>query len=355
MKLFGAIKKAAVAALSSFLLVGVARADAVADFYKDHPIRLLIGYGAGGGYDAYARLLAPFISKHMPGQPAVLVENMPGAGSLRAANYVYSSAPKDGTVIGTFSRDMPLLGVLGGNPNVQFDPRKFTWLGSPSSYANDAYVMWARNKSAFDTIEEARRPGGPTMVFGATGEGATGNDIAVLLRHVLGLRLKIIAGYPDSNSLSIAMDQNEIDAHFEGLSASHATHPQWFEPGSSVHPILQFARKTRHPLLPNTPTAREVAPDDRSRALIALAELPYTLSRPFAGPPGVPADRAAALQKAFMDVQSDPDYLALANKMKVDVSPIDGAEVQQTLDQIAAQPKDLLDELKSLQSGHSAD
>jgi tripartite-type tricarboxylate transporter receptor subunit TctC len=349
------LKKAVIAALSMFSSIAGARADSVTDFYRTHPLQLIVGYGAGGGYDAYARLLAPFVAKHLPGNPSIIVQNMPGAASLRAANYVYSSAPKDGTVFGTFSRDMPLMGVLGGNANVQFDPLKFTWLGSPSSYANDAYVMWARDKSPFDTIEAARRPGGPTMAFGSTGEGATGNDIAVLLQHVLGLHMKIISGYPDSNSLSMAMDQNEIDAHFEGLSATQATHPRWLEPGSGVHPLLQFARKTRHPLLPNTPTARELARDERGRALIALAELPYTLSRPFAAPPNLPPDRAAALQKAFLDAQKDPDYLALAAKMKVDVSPISGPDVEVALAQIAAQPKDLLVELKNLESGKKDD
>ena len=346
----GTLRRLGVAALSLFAALGAARADSVADFYRAHPVQLVVGYGAGGGYDAYARLLAPFLSKHIPGSPSVVVVNMPGAASLRAANYIYSTAPKDGTVIGTFSRDMPLMGVMGGNPNVQFDPRLFTWLGSPSSYGNDAYVMWGRDKSPFKTIADARRPGGPQMVFGATGEGATGNDIAVLLRSVLGLNMKIISGYPDSNSLSVAMEQNEIDAHFEGLSATEATHPQWLKAGSGVHALLQFARKTRHPLLPDVPTARELATDDRGRALIALAELPYTLSRPFVAPPGVPPERAKALQTAFMEAQRDPQYLAVAAKLKVDVSPIDGEVVKNVLIQLAAEPPDLLNELRSLQA-----
>jgi tripartite-type tricarboxylate transporter receptor subunit TctC len=350
----GLLRRLGLAVLGLFGGVMAAPAESVADFYKAHPIELVVGYGAGGGYDAYARLLAPFIGKYVPGSPTVVVENMPGAASLRAANYIYSTAPRDGTVIGTFARDMPLLGILGGNPNVQFDPRRFTWLGSPSSYARDAYVMWARDKSPFKTIEDARRPGAPTMIFGSTGEGGTGNDIALLLRRVLGLHMKIISGYPDSNSLSIAMDDNEIDAHFEGLSATQATHPQWLKPHNGVHPLLQFARATRHPLLPNVPTARELAPDARGRALIELAELPYTLSRPFVAPPDIPPDRAKALQTAFMEAQTDPGYLAVAAKLKVDVSPIGGQQVEKILNELAGEPPDLLNDLRSLQAGGEA-
>jgi tripartite-type tricarboxylate transporter receptor subunit TctC len=124
------------------MAASIARADPVADFYRGKQIRIVIGYGTGGAYDAMARLLGQYLPNYMPGHPAVIVENMPGAGSLAAANYLYNIAPEDGTVIGTFSRDMPVLAVLGIDPNVRFDPRRFAWLGSPSSYANDAYLLW---------------------------------------------------------------------------------------------------------------------------------------------------------------------------------------------------------------------
>jgi tripartite-type tricarboxylate transporter receptor subunit TctC len=273
---------------------------------------------------------------------------MPGAGSLRAVNYLYNTAPKDGTALGIFARDMPLLGIIGGNSNVRFDVRKLTWLGSSSSYANDAYFLFVRKDAQVKSIEDARRPGGPPIVLGGTAEGATGNDIATVVRDALGLNIKLIAGYPDSNALFLAVDRKELDGRFVGLSATSSSHPEWLTPKGGMQKLLQFARVTRHPQFPDIPTARELALNDRSRALIALAELPYRLSRPFAAPPGVPDDRAKALQKAFLDTQEDPQYLAEAAKLQVDISPIGGAEVLGAIEEIAGAPPELLEYMKKL-------
>ncbi len=144
-------------AVASGFAVPSAHADAVTEFYKGKQINLLVGYGPGGGYDIYARLLARHLGKFIPGNPSVVVQNMPGAGSLRAVNYLYNIAPKDGTAIGMFSRNMPLIGLLGGNANVQFNPRKLTWLGSSSSFVNDAYILIVRKDAPVKSIEEARR------------------------------------------------------------------------------------------------------------------------------------------------------------------------------------------------------
>src|SRR6202045_4798167 len=145
-----------------------AKADAVADFYKGKVVNLVVGYGSGGGYDVYGRLVAAHLGKYIPGNPTVVVQNMPGAGSLRSVNYLYNTAPKDGTIIATFARDMPLLGIIGNNPNVRFDPRKLTWLGSSSSYGNDAYLLFTRKDAAVKSIEDGRVPGGPPLVLGGT-------------------------------------------------------------------------------------------------------------------------------------------------------------------------------------------
>src|SRR3954471_2672046 len=163
------------------LVASPARADAVSDFYKGKTVTFIVGYGTGGGYDVYARLMARYLGKYIPGNPTIIVQNMPGAGSLRSVNYLYNAAPKDGSVIGAFARDMPLLGILG-YPNARFDPRVFTWLGSSSSYGNDAYLLFARRDAAVQSIADARRPSGPALVLGGTGEGASGNDVATVLR-----------------------------------------------------------------------------------------------------------------------------------------------------------------------------
>jgi len=343
------LRFAAVAA--ALALAGVpAQADAVADFYKGKIVSLVVGYGSGGGYDVYGRLVAAHLGKYIPGNPTVVVQNMPGAGSLRSVNYLYNTAPKDGTILATFARDMPLLGLIGNNPNVRFDPRKLTWLGSSSSYANDAYLLMTRKDAAVKSIADARAPGGPPLVLGGTAEGATGNDISTVLRDALTLNIRIIVGYPDSNALFLAADRKETDGRFVGLSAVSSSHPEWLKPDSGMQVLLQFARVTRHPQFSAVPTARELATSDRARALIALAELPYRLSRPFAAPPGLPADRAKALEAAFLAVHQDPDYLDEARRLKVDVSPIGGEEVLRAIGGIAGAPPDLLDYMKKLLS-----
>jgi tripartite-type tricarboxylate transporter receptor subunit TctC len=349
------LKRSATLALSLAAAVGLTAAlsptmaDPVSDFYKGKNIQLIVGYGPGGGYDVYARLMARFFGKHVPGAPNVVVQNMPGAGSLRAANYIYVTAPRDGTVIGTFARNMPLLGVLKDNPNVQFDPRKFTWLGSPSSAENDAYLLFANKDAAIKSAADLLKKGGPPLVLGGTAEGATGNDVTILLKDALDLNLKMIAGYPDSGALFLAADRKEIDGRFVGLSAVSSSKPDWLKPDSQMHVLMQFARKTRHKDFPDAPTAREMAPNPRALALVELAEIPYSLSRPFVAPPALPADRAAALQKAFLEANADPEYLTEANKIGVDVSPVGAKEAAEMIEKLAAASPDLLEYIKKLQ------
>jgi tripartite-type tricarboxylate transporter receptor subunit TctC len=328
--------------------VAPARADAVADFYKGKQVNLIVGYGPGGGYDVYGRLVARHIGRHIPGNPSVVVQNMPGAGSLRAANYIYSAAPKDGTVFGIFARNMPLLGIIGGNANVQFDAKKFTWLGSSSSFITDAYLMIVRGDAPVKTIEDARRPGGPQLVLGGTGEGATGNDVPIMLRDTLGLNIKLITGYPDSNALFLAIDRGEIQGRTTDYSSIRTSRPEWLRPNSGMNVLLQFARTTRHPDLPNVPTARELASTDAARSLIELGELPYTLARPFAAPPGIPADRTKALQEAFLAVHKDPQLLEEAAKLQLDITPIGGDEVLAHIERMSKAPPDQLDYIRRL-------
>lgn len=342
--------KGLVAATVAFMALAApsARADAVADFYKGKQVSVIVGYGPGGGYDVYARLVARHIGRHIPGNPNVVVQNMPGAGSLRAANFIYSAAPKDGTAFGIFARNMPLLGIMGGNANVQFDARKFTWLGSSSSFVTDAYLMIVRADAPVKTIEDARRPGGPQLVLGGTGEGATGNDVPIILRDTLGLNIKLITGYPDSNAIFLAIDRGEVQGRTTDYSSIRAGRPEWLKPNGGRNVLLQFARATRHPDFPNVPTARELAPTEAARSLIELAELPYTLSRPFAAPPGLPPERAKALQAAFLAVHKDPQLLEEAARLQLDITPIGGEEILALIERISKAPPDQLDYIRKL-------
>jgi hypothetical protein len=271
-----------------------AAADPVADFYKGKRITLVVSYGTGGGYDVYGRMLARYMSKYIPGNPSIIVQNMPGAGSLRGANFLYNVAPKDGTTFGIFARNMPLLGLIKTVQNVQFDPTKFTWLGSSSSYAHDAYLLIVRRDSHVQSVEEARRQDKPPLVLGSTAEGTSSDAMAILLRDMLGLNIRVVTGYTD------------------------------------------------------VPIARELARNDQDRKLIEIVEVPYQLSRPFAAPPGVPPDRAKALQDAFLATHKDPEYLADAERMRIDVSPIGGPEVLKLINDIGRTPPDELKKVERL-------
>jgi tripartite-type tricarboxylate transporter receptor subunit TctC len=339
---------AAALALGFAALATPAGADDVADFYRGKTVQLVVGYGPGGGYDVYARVLSRHIGKHIPGNPAIVVQNMPGAGSLRVANYLYSVAPKDGTVFGTFARNIPLMGLLKTNQNVQFDPRKFTWLGSSSSFQNDAYLLLVRKDAKVKTVEDARRPDGPPIILGSTAEGTSSDAMPVVLRDMLGFNIKQISGYTDSGVLFMAMERNEVEGRTVGLSAVKSNKPDWLKPNGLMHPLVVFGRATRHPDFPGAPTARELAKSDRDRTLIEILEVPYLLSRPYAAPPDVPPARAKALQEAFMAAHKDPAYLEEAAKLDIDVSPIGGRDILQLIDRIADTPPDVLKSVEKL-------
>jgi tripartite-type tricarboxylate transporter receptor subunit TctC len=327
-----------------------AHADEVADFYKGRTVQVVVGYGPGGGNDVYARLLTRHMGRHIPGTPALVVQNMPGAGSLVAANHLANVAPKDGTVIGTFARNLPLAGVLGANPNIRFDAAKLTWLGSASSYRDDAYILWVRPEAKVTSIEAARRPGGEPLVLAGTSEGDTSYDVPVLLQRTLGLRIKLIGGYRDSNGMFMAIEGKEVDGRVADLSSVASSRAHWLKPGAMLT-LLQFGRATRHKDFLNVPTARELAATDAERELIAMMEAPFALTRPYAAPGGVPAARAKALQAAFKAVQKDAAYLDEAHRLKLDVSPIGPEEVARLLARIAAAPETLKAEARKLVGG----
>ena len=343
---------------AAFVMIAIAVsgavADPVADFYKGKLIRVVVGFASGGGYDLYARVVARHIGQYVPGNPSFVVQNMTGAGGLRAANYIYTAAPKDGTVIATFSRDMPLLAMLGPGSGVQFDPRRFTWLGSSSSFRDDAYLLMVRADAWTGSIAQLQEPGGSPLVLGGSAEGASGSDVPMILRDTLGLNVKVVGGYPDSTAIFLAMERGEVAGRTVDLSTVRTFRSAWLMPDGGMRVLLQFARTTRHPDFPDIPTARELATTDAARALIDLTELPYAMARPFVAPPNVPPDRAEALRAAFAATHKDPQFLDEARKLKLDVSPITGAEMMRIIERITAAPPDVVDHLRRLLAGAKA-
>jgi tripartite-type tricarboxylate transporter receptor subunit TctC len=331
-------------------LVGIATgADAQASshkFYKGKRMSLIVGYPAGGGYDTYTRLLAKHMKKHVPGNPSVIVKNMVGAGSIKAASYLANIAPKDGTVFGTFSRSITLTKLLG-TMKMDFDPFKLTYLGSLSSYKDDAYMVLVRADTPYKTIKDLQDPGQPPAIFSATAPGSTGYDVPFMLKTVLGLRLKIIAGYPGSKQGALAFDRNEVNGVSQGLSSIRATQPHWIAEKKGRF-LLQYGRFTRHPSFPNVPTGRELAPNAEALALIKLQEAPLFMARPYAAPPGMPAGRTKALKKAFMDTANDPVFVDAGKRLKIDISPIDGDKVQAILDDLKKSPPAVFAKYKAI-------
>lgn len=325
-----------------------ARASDGADFYKGKSVTVVIGYPVGGGYDLYARALARHIGAHIPGKPPIVVQNMPGAASLTATNYLFNVAPRDGTVFGAFDRYMALMALLGGNANIRFKPEQFTWLGSLSATKDDAFVLWARKSAKAASVDDLRRKDGPELTIGTTAAGATDNDIGIMLRDSFNLNLKVISGYPSTSAIALAVERGELDGQLIGFVSTKVVKPEWLKPESEMRVLLQFARTTRLPEIPGAPTVREIARNEKDIRLLDAAELPYQLARPFAAPPNVPADRAKDLQQAFMRTAEDPGFLADAEKMKLEISPVSAADALKLIAQLAATPEDVLQQLRNL-------
>jgi len=316
-----------------------------ADFYKGKTIKIIVGYSPGGGYDIYARNLARHMGKHIAGAPNIIAQNMTGAGSLRAANYLYNRAPKDGTQFGTFSRTLPILALTGAGKNVRYDPVKFTWVGSTASYADDAYLMSVHKDSGVKHVRELIGKDAKSVTFGSTNFGSTGFDVPLVLKATLGLNIKLVHGYPGGSAINLAITRREMDGRTQGLS-SLRTMGDWRK---ERVPLVQFARgMSRHPDLANVPTALELATRQEDRDLITMIETAFFMARPYAAPPGLPAERTKILRAAFSATQKDAAYLGDAKKLRIDISPKSGAEVDGIVAKLMAMPKPLIARYKKL-------
>ena len=327
-------------------------AETPESFYKDKQLTAIVPYGPGGGFDVLTRLVAQHMGKYIPGDPRIIVQNMPGAGSLLATNYLYSLAPKDGTVFALLARNMPMIALLGHNPNVRFDPRQFTWLGSSSNFSHDAYVFIARKDAPAKSIADLQHGIYPQMIIGGTAEGSSSADVPKILKDALGLKFKLVLGYRDSAALSLAMESGEIAGRMVELSAVRSTRPAWLKPDSDYHLLAQYARVTRLADFPDVPTARELAPNDNARELIEFTEAPLvTMSWPFAAPPGIPADRTKILRDAFTAVHHDPQFLAEAKAAGFDIELVSPQGILDSINKMAQARPEVLDYVRSLIGG----
>jgi tripartite-type tricarboxylate transporter receptor subunit TctC len=317
------------------------------DFYRGKTLNIIVGYGPGGGYDLYARILSRYMGKYIPGNPTIAVQNMPGAGSLRAANHLYNVAAKDGTVVGTFDMNVPLLGIVG-DKNALFDARKFSWLGSLSNFSADAYVLWARKDGPVADAAGLLKPDGHVMQVGVVAAGASDYDLGIMLSEDFGMRLRMVTGYPSSSAIGLALDKGESDGQFVTYLSSRIIKKDWGVPGSNIQVILQFGRSTRHPTLQNVPLVSEFAKTDFQRQLIAVSEAPFRLSRPYVGPPGIPAERLKMLRDAFDQAAKDQGLLSEAEKINLEISPVPGPQAEREIEDLTKSPPAVLKRLLQL-------
>jgi tripartite-type tricarboxylate transporter receptor subunit TctC len=322
------------AALITIAILLSARAPAaqssdVENFYRGHSISMIVGFGVGGGYDLYSRLISRFMGKYLPGNPAIIPQNMTGAGSLRAVNYLYSIAPKDGSVIGTFSRTLVLSPLLNG---ADFDSRKFTWLGS---VAQDVVVCFTSHASPITTW-----PDFLSTPSSLGGEGATAEpDIyALFMKNVFGAKVKLVSGYRGTNDIFLAIERGELDGAC-GISwgTIASLHPDWIR-DKKINVIVQTGLR-KHADLPDVPILTDVIKDQEQEQMLKLILTPLAMSRPFAAPPNIPADRKQALISAFEKAVSDPQLKAEGEQMKLDVDLVPAGAIEKMLAEAYATPK----------------
>ena len=322
------------------LTMTTATADAQStEAFAGKTVRVIIGYGPGGGFDQWGRLVARHIGAHLPGNPTVVPENMPGGGSLVAANYIYSIAPKDGTAMAIIVRDAPL-GPLTGAAGARFDATKMSWIGTP---AMDTGVCIANSTADVKTAEDLFTK---QLILGDGGEGGGTHTYPAALASLLGMKFKLISGFPSAAEILLAMDRGEVDGICESLDSVTRERPDWISSGK-VHVLFQGGLAP-NPDLKGVPFVRDFAHNEEDKQAINFLYAGEGIGRPFVAPPDLPPDRLEMLREAFDATMKDPDFIADAKKQKLDLSPESGADLAALIDKIYATPKPIVEKIGRL-------
>jgi tripartite-type tricarboxylate transporter receptor subunit TctC len=318
-------------ALAASAAQAPARAQSAEEFYKSHPLSIVIGFPPASAYDLYGRAVGRHIGRHLPGNPAVVPVNKPGASSLTAANYLYSIAPKDGSTIGILSRSVPLDPLLA-NPGSKLEPRKFTWLGSVGNEVSVCVAWHGAAVKAWDDLVAK------DFVVAAAGMSTDTAIFALVLKNLFGARMKIIGGYPGGAEISKAIENGEVDGRcgwsWSGVKASK---PDWLA-DKKINVLVQLGLQ-RTPDLPNVPLITELATTDEQRAILKLVFGPQEFAWPFLAPPDLPPDRGQMLRAAFAATLRDPEFLDDARRMALDVSPVSGHAVESLIEELYNTPE----------------
>ena len=310
-----------------------ARAAEATPFFAGKTLRILVGFSAGGGYDLYARELARYMGRHMRGNPTVVVQNMPGAGSLKAVNYLYNAAPRDGTVIATFARGIVFEPLIGHPDGAQFEATKFNWIGSVSNEVGVCGIMSSRGIASWQDMLTKR------TLIGASGAGADSDAFSVVLRNLFHLPMKIVSGYPGGADMNLAMERGEIDGRCGwSWSSILSTKRDWLV-NKQIQLTLQIAL-AKHEDLPDVPLIMDLVSDPARGAALKVIVSRQSIARPFAAPPDVPPERIDTLRRAFDETVADADFLSEMRREALEVRPVGGAEVQKLMQEIYASPLD---------------
>ena len=320
---------------------------AVADFYRGKTVRIVVGFSAGGGYDQYSRLIARHLSKYIPGNPAIIVDNMAGAGSIIAANHTFNAAPKDGTLIGNISGPI-ILEQLFANPAVQFDLAKFRYLAVPVS---ESYVMVVTRKPGVTKFDEVIGAKAKQVVFGGIA-GSTVEHAPVLARDILGANIKLVLGYKGTADVRMAIESGEVEGFFNSWTSLKITSFDKIKNGEWLL-LAQFAEKPIKDLIvPNVPTIPMIAKTTEQNLLLKYGtSTPNDFGKVYVLPPGAPADRAAALENAFAKVFVDKELLADAEKGKLEVDPIFGEDIHKLVVEFLGMSPELRGKLQGALKG----
>jgi tripartite-type tricarboxylate transporter receptor subunit TctC len=324
-----------VIACAALLAPAAANAEPIADFYHGKTINLYVSFPPGGGYDIYARVLLPYFSRHIPGNPSIVVKNMEGGSGVRAAGYISTITPQDGTSLGLFLDTLTLGKVLGG-PG-EFDPVKLTWIGRIVSTATLAMV-W--HTSAVQSIEEAKQR---QIIIAASVPSNSSSFIPTALNDLIGTKFKIVRGFPGSPPMALAMERGEVDA-IGGISLESVqlSKPDWLTEKKAKVLYAHGARRIKE--LPDDPALPELATDDRSRRILELLGGGPDIGRSIVAEPGIPPERARALRQAFMETMEDPEFVADMQRRHLGVEPLPGEEVQKIIARAVATPKELVEQ-----------
>ena len=316
-----------------------ALADPVADFYKGKQISFVIRSGVGGGYDLYARVLGRHIGKHIPGNPQVIPINMPGGGGIKAANYVANVAPKDGTILTIQSQGLPVDQALGISEGLEADLRTFNWVGNMSSN-NQVTVVWHTSKTkSWDDATKRE------TVIGTTGAGSISTQIPAIYNNVLGAKMKLVVGYADGADVNLAMERGEVEGRATNPWVSYKAVTPHLVQKKMITPIVQIGM-TKEADLPDVPLMRDLATTPEQKAIVDFISRSVSVGRPIATTPGVPADRVAALRKAFDATLKDPEFLAEAEKQRMEIQSMTGQELEQLVNDILNAPADIKAKVK---------